>query len=141
MKFLNLTLSVSVVIFFTAWKALAQEDASGIRAGPTLAVLEANLKDGFRLSEKAKKVIGLVTKPLGSKPRTIPPSALVNYGDRIGVYRLRSGWFKLIELQNSSAANTTLNVNTSELKDEDEIAVDGVALLRVSDMDAFGGEQ
>lgn len=139
MKFPNLTLIF--VILMSGSQVLAQEEASGIRAGPTLAVLEANLKDGFRLSDKAKKVIGLVAKPLGSKPHMIPPSALVNYGDRVGVYRLRNGWFKLIEIQNSDAPQASVATSSTELNDDDQIAVEGVALLRVSEMDAFGGEQ
>ncbi len=139
MKFPNLTLYFLILI--SGWQALAQEEAAGIRAGPTLAVLEANLKDGFRLSDKAKKVIGLVIKPLGSNPHMIPSSALVSYGDRVGVYRLRSGWFKLIEIQNSDEQRGSVVINSAELKDDDQIAVEGVALLRVSEMDAFGGEQ
>ena len=31
--------------------------------------------------------------------------------------------------------------DTNDLKDDDQIAVQGGALLRVSEMDAFGGEQ
>lgn len=139
MNFPNLVLSFLMII--SGWQVLAQEETSGIRAGPTLAVLEANLKDGFRLAEKARKVIGLVTKPLGSKPHMIPPSALVNYGDRVGVYRLRNGWFKLIEIKNNEALKGSVVTSGVELKDDDEIAVEGVALLRVSEMDAFGGEQ
>lgn len=139
MKLPNLTLSF--LILLSGWQVLAQEETSGIRAGPTLAVLEANLKDGFRLSDKAKKVIGLVTKPLGLKPHVIPPSAVVNYGDRVGVYRLRNGWFKLIEIKNSDELQGSVATSSAELKDDDQIAVEGVALLRVSEMDAFGGEQ
>lgn len=119
----------------------AQEEVSGIRAGPKMAVMEANLKDGFRLSENAKKVIGLVVKPLGAHPYKIPKSAVVYYGDRIGVYRLRDGWFKLVEIQKISELNSETTIRSSDLKTGDQIVVEGVALLRVSDMDAFGGEQ
>lgn len=139
MKFLNLTFSI--LVFLNGRQVLAQEETSRVRAGSTLAVLEANLKDGFKLSDKAKKVIGLVTKPLGAKPHLIPPSALVNYGDHVGVYRLRNGWLKLIELQNNEVGKGAMLTSSAELKDDDEIATEGVALLRVSEMDAFGGEQ
>lgn len=133
--------TLSFLIFLIGWQVLGQEEKSGIRAGPTLAVLEANIKDGFRLSEKAKKVIGLVTKPLGSKPYIIPPNAIVNYGDRVGVYRLRNGWFKLIEIRNSEGLKSSVAINNADLKNDDQVAVEGVALLRVSEMDAFGSAQ
>lgn len=139
MNFDSLTIWFLIVV--SGGLVHAQEEVSGIRAGPKMAVVEANLKDGFRLAENAKKVIGLGVKPLGSSPYKIPQSAVVYYGDRIGVYRLRDGWFKLVEVQKISDSNSQTTISSSELKTSDQIAVEGVALLRVSDMDAFGGEQ
>jgi len=134
-------LTISFLIAVSWGSAYAQDQTSGIRAGPKMAVVEANLKDGFRLAEKAKKVIGLAVKLLGSSPYKIPQSAIVYYGDRIGVYRLRDGWFKLVEIQKVLELNSETTISSSDLKTSDQIAVEGVALLRVSDMDAFGGEQ
>lgn len=121
--------------------AEAQEEASGFRAGPNMAVQEASLKDGFRLTDKAKEIIGVKTKALSSKPYVVPLSALVHYGDKLGVYRLRDGWFKLIEIQKNNKGSTDVSLDNSEFKDGDQIAIEGVALLRVSEMDAFGGEE
>lgn len=119
----------------------AEEASSGFRAGPNMAVQEASLKEGFKLAEKAKEVIGVKTKTVGAKPYTIPVEALVYYGDKLGVYRLRNGWFKLIEIQKISKNNKTISLSSSELTEQDQVAITGVALLRVSEMDAFGGEQ
>ena len=119
----------------------AQEVGVGVRAGPTMAVLEANLDDGFRLSEKAKKVIGVVTQPIGQKPYVIPRMALVFYGDRVGVYRLRQNWFKLVEVQTVSKTHDSASVSSPDIKVDDQIAIEGVALLRVAELDAFGGGQ
>lgn len=139
MKFHSLTILFLIVV--SGGSVHAQEEVSGIRAGPKMAVVEANHKDGFRLAENAKKVIGLGVKPPGSSPYKIPKGAVVYYGDRIGVYRLRDGWFKLVEIQKISDSNSETTISSSDLKTSDQIAVEGVALLRVSDMDAFGGEQ
>ncbi|MBX9767228.1 MAG: hypothetical protein K2X47_08155 [Bdellovibrionales bacterium] len=119
----------------------AQEVGAGVRAGPTMAVLEATLDDGFRLAEKAKKVIGVVTRPIGTKPYVIPRMALVFYGDRVGVYRLRQNWFKLVEVQTVSKTSDSVSVSSPDLKVDDQVAIEGVALLRVSELDAFGGGQ
>ena len=121
---------------FSNLHAQEQEAAGTFRAGPTLAVQEASLKDGFKLSEKAKEVIGVKVKSLGARPFNVPTSALVFHGDKVGVYRFRDGWFKLIEVQRSGSS-----VSSSELRENDQIAIQGVALLRVSEMDAFGGEE
>ncbi len=140
MRFKIYLLPFSIFIGFSFSHAQSPEGVEGFRAGPALAVQEANLKDGFRLSDKAKEVIGVKTKKLGTRPFSISQSSIVHYGDKAGVYRYRDGWFKLIEvqIQNKSQA---VEISSSELRDNDEVAVQGVALLRVSEMDAFGGEE
>ncbi|OYZ19216.1 MAG: hypothetical protein B7Y39_12495 [Bdellovibrio sp. 28-41-41] len=127
--------------FAIAFCALAEEAPNGFRAGPNMAAQEANLKDGFKLSDKAKEVIGVKTKSLGSKPFSIPNTALVYYGDKVGVYRLRNGWFKLIEIQKNNKVSGTSSISSSDLSESDQVAIEGVALLRVSEMDVFGGEE
>lgn len=131
---------IAVLIGVTGTLALAQQEDAGLRAGPTLAVTHANLKDGFRLSEKAMQVVGVVTKPVGPGPHRISKSAVIYFGPNVGVYRLRAGWFKLVELQESKASTFSVK-NPGDLKEDDQIVVTGGALLRVSEMDAFGGEQ
>ncbi|MBL7542592.1 MAG: hypothetical protein JNL11_02195 [Bdellovibrionaceae bacterium] len=121
--------------------AVSQEEATGFRAGPNMAATEASLKDGFKLTDKAKEVIGVKTKSIGSKPYSIPNEALVHYGDKVGVYRLRDGWFKLIEVQKTNKDSGTSTISSSDLNEKDQIAIEGVALLRVSEMDIFGGEE
>ena len=41
----------------------------------------------------------------------------------------------------SSINFKTILIKSSEIAESDEIAIEGVALLRVSEMDAFGGEE
>ncbi len=140
MKFRVPVLSLALTILFRCGVARGQAENTGIRAGPSMAVTEANARNGFRLSKKAKQVIGVVLKRIEAASHRVPSSALIYYGPRIGVYRLRSGWFKLIELQTSGPMAFSPK-NPPDLMDDDEIVVVGGALLRVAEMDAFGGEQ
>ncbi len=140
MKFKIYLLPFSFLVGVSLSHAQSPEEAEGFRAGPTLAVQEANLKDGFKLSDRAKEVIGVKTKKLGIKPFSVPQSSIVHYGDKVGVYRYRDGWFKLIEVQIIKKSQA-VEISSSELRDNDEVADQGVALLRVSEMDAFGGEE
>lgn len=129
------------LIFIATTDASAQDAESGFRAGPTMAVQGANLKDGIRLTEKAKEVIGIKTEKLSAGSFSAPKSALVYFGDKVGVYRFRDGWFKLIEIRVVSKKEESVSLTSTELKDGDQIVITGVALLRVSEMDAFGGEE
>jgi hypothetical protein len=136
----NSKLKILLICSLTAFGAVSQE-ATGFRAGPNMAASEASLKDGFKLTDKAKEVIGVKIKNIGSKPYSIPSGALVHYGDKLGVYRVRDGWFKLVEVQSTNKENGTSTISSSELNEKDQIAIEGVALLRVSEMDIFGGEE
>lgn len=126
---------------FICTKSFTQEVENTFRAGPNMAAQEANLKDGFKLAEKAQEMIGLKTKVLNEKPFLVPSEALVYFGDKVGVYRLRNGWFKLIEITKPQNANAGAVLTSNEFVLEDKIVISGVALLRVSEMDIYGGEQ
>jgi hypothetical protein len=113
---------------------------SNVRAGSHLAVEAANLTSGFRLNEKAKKNIGVVHQPLGSSPYTLPASCLVYFGDQVGVYRFRQGWFKLVSISiDKKGPGNSVTFSGGAFQAGDEVAVQGAALLRVTEMDVFGG--
>ena len=61
-------------------------------------VVEASEKDGIKLSQKAVQTLGLKTVSISSSNiHTLPLGALIYFQEEVGVYRLRSGFFKLIE--------------------------------------------
>jgi len=98
-------------------------------------------KDGaFKLSSEAIKTIDVKLEVVKQLPRLINQSTLVHYGDKVGVFRLREGFFKLVEVKASKSPGYRFVISSEELSPTDEIAVSGVALLRVSQMEAFGGE-
>jgi hypothetical protein len=106
------------------------------------AVLEANVESGFRLSEKATASIQLKFQAATpGQSQLIPRMALVHYQDQIGIYRLRNGFYKLLPIRIASQNQNKVSIEFADLKTGDQIVTEGVALLRVTDMDAFGGEQ
>ena len=114
------------------------EEASNLEKG----VLEAVPEKGIRLSEKAIATLEIKTTSLnGNSDHKVPTGALVFYQDNVGVYRLRGGWYKLIPITLENKSSQSSMIRSMELKSGDQIVVQGVALLRVADMDAFGGEE
>ncbi len=116
------------------------EEEGGARFGPDKAITAANKKDGIQLSEKAAKTLGLsYVAASGDGTFKLPFKTAVFFQDEVGVYRLKNGWHKLIEVQLISKTMSEVVVKTSELKSGDQIANDGVPLLRAAELEAWGG--
>jgi hypothetical protein len=116
------------------------EEEGGTRFGPGKAITAANKKDGIQLSEKAVKTLGLgYVAATGDGTFKLPFKAAVFFQDEVGVYRLKNGWHKLIEVQLISKTTSEVVVKTSELNSGDQIAKDGVPLLRAAELEAWGG--
>lgn len=112
-----------------------EESVGGV--GKNNAVTAADEHDGIRLSEKAVEAMGIKTSPYEGGP--IPDSAFVFYQDRVGVYRLREGWFKLVPLPASNQEGSGVPAS-GDLKAGDQLVVQGKGLLRAAELDAFSGE-
>lgn len=112
--------------------------------GPGMAVLKADSHVGIQLSDKALSRLGIVTQKIAALPLGIPRSSLVFFQEDVGVYRLRSGWFKLVTLATLASGHAELGfipANSADFKVGDEIVVSGAALLRVAELDALGGDE
>lgn len=115
-----------------------EEQPSGTGVGK--AVLEASKKDGLRLSEQALKNIEVVTSPVSvTGPLKLPLSALVFSQADVGIYRLRSGWFKFIEIKIIAKAKTDATVQSAELKSGDLVVVQGADLLKLAELNVWSG--
>lgn len=118
-----------------------EEEEGASRAGPNKALLAISEKHGIQLSDKAKKRLGLTYYSLtNSEVFSISNQALVFSRGRVGVYRLREGWFKFVEVQKKQSDASKVSVQSPQLQAGDQIVVQGVALLRVADLDAFSEE-
>ena len=103
-------------------------------------VLEASLEKGIRLSEKAAATLEIKSVPLnGNSSHKIPTAALVYSHGQVGAYLLRDGWYKLVPVRIDNRSAKDVVIQSTDLKPKDHIVVEGVALLRVAEMDAFGG--
>lgn len=119
------------------YEVRAEEEAPG----QVKAVSESSPENGFKLLPNALKNIGVVTKPVEivAGMYTFPSSALVHSLDQLVVYRLRNGWFKLIPVDLIREETDQISFRSSEIQAGDQVAIQGVGLLRVADMEAFGG--
>lgn len=112
--------------------------------GPGKAVLEASPENGMRLSEKAITTLGLkfrkIEKPL---PLVIsfsgPTSPIVYHQAETGVYRLRDGWIKLIDVEILKSSPGKVTIQSRELKPGDQFVAEGASLLRVTELDVTSG--
>lgn len=117
-----------------------EEEGESPNVGPGKAV-EALGHDGMKLSAKATAALGLKTVPLkGRSPYRVPFASLVFFRDEVGVYRLRDGWLKLVEVVVPEKTKLEATIRTSGLKPGDQVVISGVARLRVVEMDATSGE-
>lgn len=115
-----------------------EEPSAGV--GPGKAVLAASKSDGIRLSEKALQTLQIKTLPIQSvSDLQVPIAALVFHQAETGIYRFRDGWFKLIPVQMRSRKAESARISSPEIQTGDQVAVSGVPLLRVADLEAWGG--
>ncbi len=114
------------------------ETPSNIGSGKAITAISH--EEGFQLSEKAKEILGLKYLPVSFSLLDSPPGeSLVYFQEHVGVYRLRKGWFKLIEVEKSVKSENSFSIRSPELEPGDQIVTKGTGLLRVADLDAFGG--
>lgn len=130
-----------MAILWVSGSARAHGDMNGAAVGPDKAVLQADHDQGFRLSEKALANIGVKSVPVKGEGGnwTVPRSALVQFQDRTGIYRLRDGWFRHLDVSASVKGAEAL-VKTAGLRTGDAVVTEGVGLLRATDLDLEGGE-
>lgn len=118
------------------------EEAGGARVGPDMAVLAANEKDGMRLSEAAIRRLGLSFLSVkAAEVQTVPVKSLVFFRDEAGVYRVRGGWFKLIEVEVVAKSPREVRIRASGFKPGDRIVVEGAPYLRAAELDIIGAEK
>jgi multidrug efflux pump subunit AcrA (membrane-fusion protein) len=123
------------------WASEDHNEGGGARTGPAKAVLEANAERGMRLSEKAHKRLGIKTvRLMGTAPLRVPTLALVASKEEVGVYRLRDGWYKHVEVEVSGKERGSAMIRTGDLRPGDEVVVSGAPLLRVAELDVLGEE-
>lgn len=102
--------------------------------GKGKAIEEVDERQGFKMSKEAKETIGVKLRKASGGPLTIPKDALVVSLEERGIYRYRNGFFKMLPVEIQSEDKGTFTVVVNGLRAGDEIAVEGVGLLRVTDV-------
>lgn len=100
------------------------------------AVVAFSAEDGFKLSKKAIKNLGVTFKRLkGGKQWTVPKSALVHIKHSVGVYRKWDGWITMVLVKILEKKEDTVIIQSIDLEAQDQIAITGVPFLRMTDSD------
>lgn len=119
----------------------AHEEAPNPNVGPGKAVEAFDPDQGFKLSAKAEKALGVESSPLrGKAPYRMPAVSLVFYQENVAVYRIREGWIKLVGVQVQERTKKDAVIRTADLGPNDRVVTSGVGLLRVTEMDLTSGE-
>lgn len=107
--------------------------------GPEKGILEASEAKGFKLSPEALKNFAIKTMPASTGSMKLARSSVFFGLEERNLYRVRDGFFKRIDFKTLSSTKTELTVSSSDLKEGDQIAVEGLGLLRICELAAFGG--
>lgn len=100
------------------------------------AVIDFNKEDGFKLSEKARKNLGVeFIKIKGQNTWEIPKSALIRIKYSTGVYRKWDGWITMVLVTVVSQTKDTVTIRSIDLEDSDEVAITNVHFLRMTEAD------
>ncbi len=109
------------------------EHSNAKAIGEGKAIIEVNKERGFKLSMKATKALDLKLANITAPMFVIPKKALVVSRDIKGIYRLRDEYFKFIPIKNVEPISYGYRVTVKEVKKGDQVVIDGVSLLRVTD--------
>lgn len=121
----------------------SHEHEEAQNTGPDKAVTKADPHLGLQLSEPAIKTIGLKTLPFNPSPSfAIPHASLVHERTQTGIYRLREGWFKFIPMPENPASDhrSPQSIQSADLKQGDQIVIEGASFLRIAELDVFSSE-
>lgn len=131
----------TTVAILTTTFVFAEEEIKSPSVGPGKAVLEASKEEGIRLSEKAKKTIGIKTFKVAANLQ-IPAAALIHERAEFGVYVKKGEWFKYIEVEAENPSASIIKIESNKIHAGDEIVVSDVPLLRLAELNlsSAGGD-
>lgn len=100
------------------------------------AVTAFQKEDGFKLSKKAQKNLGVQFTTLKEgNSWIIPKSSLVTIKHSTGVYRRYEDWITLVLVQVQNHSKDLIKVSSVDLQAGDDVAISGVKFLRMTDAD------
>jgi hypothetical protein len=147
----NRNLLLALFALSTSWHVFAEEghgeeahheeeEETASSVGPGNAIEEVDHDKGFRLSKKALKTLQIKSIPAQNPQNaSVPKGAIVTFGADRGIYRLRGGFFKLLDIKVLEKGPVQWTIQIADLLPTDQLVVEGTGLLRVAELEASGG--
>ncbi|MFT6068094.1 MAG: hypothetical protein ACJAT2_002341 [Bacteriovoracaceae bacterium] len=110
------------------------DHGGGKAIGKGKAIVEVDEVKGFKLSKEAIKTLELKLKTVDGSSFKIDKKTLVASKDKKGVYRFRGGYFKFLSAKILKEETNGYMVEVKGVDFGDQIVVNGVGLLRVTDV-------
>lgn len=109
-------------------------EGEGKAIGHGKAIESFDEKRGFTLSREAQERLEIKTKPILSKIIWLKKSALVRSKKMTGVYIKRERFYKLVHAKIIEVKGEKLKLKLEDFKSSDEVLINGVNLVRVTDI-------
>ncbi len=129
-----LVLLISLNVFASGEEAISTQYGAG------KAVEAYSKEDGFKLSVKAIKTLGIEFIKLDQSSRwKVPQSSLVNIKQSFMVYRRFDGWLTMVLVKVISKDSQFAVIESADLESGDEVVTAGVHFVRMTDADLNSG--
>ncbi len=112
--------------------------------GKDKAITEFDDHKGFKLSEKTVQNFGIKFLPIGQSTKEevfiVSSESIAHFQDKAAVYVQKDGWVRRVEgkVLNKNQNQTTFQ--SEKLSSGEMIAISGVPVLRVTDIELTAGE-
>ncbi len=111
--------------------------------GDGKATTKADEKKGIQLANHVIELLKIETKPLRKYSSAkydyrVPKSSLVYFEDNVAIYYKRENWYNLRNVKIRSERGSTVLIFTKHLRKTDHLVINGVPLLRLAHLEAFG---
>jgi hypothetical protein len=114
---------------------------AGANVGKEKGVIAISEKEGMTIAPEAIKRLEIKTQALsGNAPWIVSKEALVFSKEDISIYRELNGKYKAILIESTKKSDGTYQINSWQLKPQDNIVIQGAGLLRISELDASPGK-
>lgn len=110
------------------------EHGGGKAVGKGKAIEEVDESKGFKLSKEAIKTLKLKLQTVDGDEFSIDKTTLVSSKSTKGLYRFRGGFFKFMPVELLKESKGKYLVKVKGVDFGDQIVIDGVGLLRVTDV-------
>jgi hypothetical protein len=134
---MNQSIKIITILLFSFFLSLAYADEKEQKTfKPGSAVTEFNKDDGFKLTPKAVKSLGVEFSSLkGKGPWLVPKESLVRIKHSTGVYRKYDNWITLVLVNIHSKHQGYYKISSVDLEPGDDVAIKGALYLRLTEAD------